>query len=85
MEQIRKNIWIIVAVAVIIAGIFFWLSRGLQPNNSGTTATAPQQDSTKIYQFAAQAKNPIGSKLPETNPFESDKTNPLKNIYQNPF
>ena len=72
----RKNIvFIVVGILVIVAvGLWFWLK------NKQT----PEKTPTPGGQISETLQNPIGGKVPETNPFKNQK-NPFDVIYQNPF
>ena len=66
----------IIAAVIIIAGVGFWY---------WSKSRQTQKETPTLGSFIFEkTQNPIGGKLPETNPFESQK-NPFDAIYQNPF
>lgn len=76
----RKNIvFIVVGILVIVAAGFWYWSKSKQAPTIET-----QKAPTLGGQISEKLQNPIGGKLPETNPFK-DQKNPFDVIYQNPF
>ncbi len=72
MEQIKKNIWVIIVVVVlVVAGIWYVFRRR-------ENKPVPAQEFTPQVEIQ---NNPIEKKVPEINPVE--KANPFK--YQNPL
>ena len=89
MNQESKPLIIIVIAVVIIAAIagILWYSRSVRPgvapqppppsvNNRGTNVS---DLGSQIYN---QAQNPVGGKIPDT---ATPPTNPIKDVYKNPF
>ncbi len=77
MEQIRKNIWLIVAVAIIIAlvaGYLYFFK--LKPEKKGAVGTAE-----KVSAGVPKITTNAADKVPEVNPL--DRANPFK--YTNPL
>lgn len=75
MEQLKKNIWIIIAVVVVVAlaaGYFYFF----KPAKNGAVNTA-QKASQSVPTIATNA----AEKVPEINPL--DRANPFK--YTNPL
>ncbi len=73
----RKSvIFIVVGILVIVAAGFWYWSKNRQ--------TPAQQTPTIGGQIFEKTQNPLGGKLPETNPFKEQK-NPFDVIYNNPF
>lgn len=66
----------ITVVALIAGSLYYLVSTGKIPNPLVKKTSLGEQ----IY---SQAKNPLGGKLPATNPFS--KVNPFKGVYKNPF
>ncbi|MBI2196918.1 hypothetical protein HYU45_04910 [Candidatus Daviesbacteria bacterium] len=72
------KIAIIVALILILGGgAYVFLNSGKIPG-IGKKSQAPSLGE-QIY----NQQNPLGDKLPETNPFA--KVNPFKGVYKNPF
>ena len=84
---------IIVSILVIVAGVGFWYwqkkgAKAIFPQTSIPEAEnlSPAEVKESLGgQIFEQTQNPLKGKLPPTNPFEETETNPLKNVYQNPF
>lgn len=83
MESKQKTIVIAVIVILVIAAVGYWYwSKSKQ-----TSQEAPTLGS-EIFE---KTQNPLGGKLPDTNPFDDqpnpfgDKTNPIEKAYTNPF
>lgn len=73
MEQVKKNIWIIIAVVVIVVlAAFYIVRRGQKKPNTPRNLQVPQVEIQN---------NPVEKKIPEINPVE--KANPFK--YKNPL
>ena len=92
----NKQKLIIMAVVVVFvatAGIGFWFwsqksGQGIFPqlSNPTTKELSPAEVEVSLgSQILEQTQNPLKGKLPPTNPFEETETNPLKEVYQNPF
>ena len=79
-------------------GFLYWqqqqnfLPLPYMPTVSSTPSSWPQpkvDEKTVRYSFGSQildkTQNPLQDKVPQANPFQNTQTNPLKNIYKNPF
>ena len=76
-----------VLLALILAAAGFWYSQSKRAATTGQGKTQPNEEAMSAgfgAQILEKAQNPVKDKLPETNPFQKN-TNPLKNVYQNPF
>lgn len=78
-----RNVIIIVLAALFVAGgIWYWRKNRPVP---------PEQGSSLGVELFEKAQNPIGERLPDTNPFSADtnpfaaSVNPFKAEYKNPF
>ena len=69
---------IVVIIAALAGGYWYW-SRSDQAS-SPSSEEAPTLGS-EIFD---KTQNPLGGKLPDTNPFK-DQKNPFDTIYKNPF
>lgn len=80
----KKKVLILVGVVLLlVTGIGFWLwqnNKQAQPASPTKETLAP----TLGGQISEKLQNPIGGKIPNTNPFK-DQKNPFDVIYQNPF
>ena len=94
MAQKQQTVLIVAGVVLILAGgvgFWFWSQKGGQESFSPSSApTVRDLSSAEIEeslgsQIIEQTNNPLKGKLPPTNPFEKTETNPLKDVYQNPF
>lgn len=74
---------IVVAVVLILLGVWWW-------QKDQKTEIAPGEPigeekpaglGSELYE---SVNNPVEGKVPETNPFKTE-TNPLKDVYKNPF
>lgn len=81
-----------IAILVIAAGVVFWyMSANRRMENplkqqTLTKELSPEEaQDTLGGQILGKTQNPIEGELPATNPFEETETNPLKDIYRNPF
>ncbi|MBI2591843.1 MAG: hypothetical protein HYW34_04185 [Candidatus Brennerbacteria bacterium] len=72
-------IYIIVAVIIAASGFWYWQSKELIPEPSGSLGSS--ESNVLVIE---KNQNPIENQLPATNPFEV-KTNPFENAYKNPF
>lgn len=90
----KKKLIPIIIVLIFLAlgaGFWFWSQKGGQgifPQLSAPTAKelSPAEIKGSLgSQIFEQTQNPLKGKLPPTNPFEKTETNPLKDVYQNPF
>lgn len=76
---------IVLVIAVIIGAVWFWFFK--TESSKIQTQEAPSLGS-EIFE---KTQNPLGGKLPDTNPFDDqpnpfgDKTNPIEKAYTNPF
>lgn len=87
----KSKIFVIAAIVIVIAGAGFWYwSR----KKAATPKTAPalfselspeKAEDTLGSQILGKTQNPLKGELPPTNPFEKNETNPLKDVYVNPF
>ena len=82
------SVSIVIAVIVVGAGFWYWSQRNaiapettLLPFDELSPAEA---EDTLGGQIIGKAQNPFKGEIPELNPFRTE-TNPLKNIYLNPF
>lgn len=91
--MILKTIVISIGIlAVFAAGIFYWQNgRGPQDAShsggapsSGVFSDKPSEATSVGAQVFLRSSNPLKDEIPETNPFRED-SNPLKDIYKNPF
>lgn len=74
------------AVLLVLIGLIFWLwSKKVITVPQKPTVMPIKIQETLGEQVFEKSQNPIKDKLPETNPFENEKVNPLKDIYTNPF
>lgn len=80
----KQNITIVVLVVVVLAaGLWYWLKKESSPDSAAEHGLGAQ-----IFD---RAQNPLGEKLPETNPFAADTNpfdapaNPFQAEYKNPF
>ncbi len=83
-----KLIGVIVIIAVIIIGVYYWyaLRRPAAPTeNTGavTAADLPDLSATDVNISENVAPANTTENVPDLNP--TDATNPFKNAYQNPF
>lgn len=74
----------IVVIAVVIIGVYLWWYYSNNPK-----APSAQDSETLGEQVSGQTQTPTDS-MPDVNPYEADtnpfeKTNPLKDVYKNPF
>lgn len=91
VENKQKTIIIAVTAALIIAtgiGFWYWQSKNVTPQT--TTALFNQLSPAEAKdtlggQILGKTQNPLEGELPPTNPFEKTETNPLKDVYRNPF
>lgn len=90
----KKLIPIIIVVLVLVAGgagFWYWSQKGGQGISPWfSTPTAKELSPAEVERSLGgrifeQTQNPLKGKLPPTNPFEETETNPLKDVYQNPF
>lgn len=93
VENKQKTIILIaIAVLVIVAGVALWYwsaSRRIEAPREPQTLTKElspaEAKDTLGGQILGKTQNPLEGELPATNPFEKTETNPLKDIYRNPF
>ena len=68
---------IVVIIAALAGGYWYW-SRSDQ-------ASSPSEEAPTLgSEIFDKTQNPLGGKLPDTNPFK-DQKNPFDTIYKNPF
>ncbi|MBI2056564.1 MAG: hypothetical protein HYT37_04300 [Candidatus Sungbacteria bacterium] len=95
MENKYKITIIVVVVTLVIiagAGFWYWSQRKAAvsaiPFNPviplSELSTAEAED-TLGGQILGKTQNPLKGELPPVNPFEKIETNPLKDVYVNPF
>ena len=76
---------VLALVVVIGAGFWYWQGRKAAMVERGTTQLNEEAVSVGFgAQVLEKSQNPIKDRIPETNPFEKN-TNPLKDVYKNPF
>ncbi len=88
----KKLIPIVAVVLILLAGgvgFWYWSQRKAAAPKT-TTALSNQlspagAEDTLGGQIIGKTQNPLEGELPPTNPFEKTETNPLKNVYRNPF
>ena len=94
--KVKLIIFIVVAVVIASVGVWIWQNKATSPlPSSGPQAVSPTKESQQASAPAASAglgtklfertQNPLKDKLPQTNPFVGNETNPLKNVIKNPF
>lgn len=85
MDYESKPVLIIgtVVILLVVAGGYWFWSKNKQ---------APLQETPTLgSEIFEKTQNPLGGKLPDTNPFADqpnpfgDKTNPIEKAYTNPF
>ena len=92
---------VIIFILVIVLGAVGFLYWQQQQNflplpyiaiQSSTPLPSPQpkvDEKTVRNSFGSQildkTQNPLQDKVPQANPYQNTQTNPLKNIYKNPF
>ena len=82
--RVRTVVAAIIVVGVLAGvGYWYWTTR------KGPEQVIPTGLGSELFE---KARNPLRGELPETNPFtaetnpfEETKTNPLKDVYKNPF
>lgn len=78
MDQRAKLVAVIIlAAALIAAGIWYWQRRQPAP----PAETPVEAIGGELFE---KAQNPLKDELPQTNPFKAE-TNPFKNTETNPF
>lgn len=75
---------IIITAIVVIGGIGFWYWQNKKTAPPPLPQTKETLAPTLGGTIAEQTQNPVKGKVPETNPFQSQK-NPFDAIYKNPF
>ena len=90
----------ILSVLALGAGFWYWqkksgddtssMSPGITPpvatpSTEELLLTPAEAGDTLGGQILGKTQNPIKGELPPINPFEEAQTNPLKDIYRNPF
>ena len=94
----RHVIVIFILVIVLGAvGFLYWRQQqqsltAQQIESQPTASPSPQpkvDEKTVRNSFGSRildkTQNPLQGKVPQANPFQNTQTNPLKNIYRNPF
>ncbi len=88
---VRPITGLIILVVLAAVGFWYWSQKGGQGIFPRPSAPAARELSPAAVeeslggQIFEQTQNPLKNKLPPTNPFEKTETNPLKDVYQNPF
>lgn len=98
MSSKRKPILLSVlglATFLAVSGFWYWSQRGPATQNEPSTRETTSEffgvfspadaDETLGGQILGKLQNPFKGELPTVNPFEKAETNPLKDIYINPF
>lgn len=92
--QSKQKISIIGAVAILViaSGVVFWyvsssqrIEAPLEPQTLTKESSVDEAKDTLGGQILGKTQNPLEGELPATNPFEKTETNPLKDVYKNPF
>lgn len=72
----------VVVAVIVLAALGFWYF-GVKKSEAPRGEAGPEALGEALFE---KAQNPVKDALPETNPFQTEtKTNPLKDVYQNPF
>jgi hypothetical protein len=81
---VARIIVVTIIVVAVSAGVGYWYWRSRKPEQVTPTGLGAE--------LFEKGRNPLRGELPEvnpfnaeTNPFEETKTNPLKDVYKNPF
>ena len=77
----------VVFVLIVLIGAGFWYRQSRQATTNERDIKQPDEAAVSAgfgAQILEKSQNPIKDRLPETNPFEKN-TNPLKDVYKNPF
>ena len=78
----KKLILVLVGLAVLaVAGYYGWQYWQKQQIKQEPLPTYISEEATQALETA---QNPV-KKVAETNPFKKEETNPLLNVYKNPF
>lgn len=85
-----KLILILAAIIVLIGAVwFFWKGNVVAPvlEKEGTDQSAVSNSETSLGAtlYGEISSNSPAEEIPQTNPFESKETNPVKGVYENPF
>ncbi|MBI4114811.1 MAG: hypothetical protein HY445_03140 [Candidatus Niyogibacteria bacterium] len=86
----KPTFFISIVIVIIIAAIGFWYWQSKKAVPRRTVApfselTPAEARDTLGGQILGKTQNPLEGELPPTNPFEETETNPLKDVYRNPF
>jgi hypothetical protein len=86
MDQ-RKAIFVTVVVLLVAAGgVGIWLwQREVPQLELAKLPSFRESEESLGGQIYERSQNPLSGEIPPTNPFEVKETNPLSNIYKNPF
>ena len=79
-QTIFIAIFLVVVVAIVVTFVVF---QRKNTGNSDSSETANESEGSLGADIANKAQNPLGDKLPETNP--AGAINPIEGAYQNPF
>ena len=90
MENKRKTIIVVAVAALVIAAAGFWYWQSKKAVTVTTRAlfselSPAEAKDTLGGQIIRKIQNPLEGELPLINPFEKTETNPLKDVYRNPF
>lgn len=88
----KKLIPIVVIVLIFLAGGFgfwYWSQRKVAAPKTTkelfSDLSPAEAKDTLGGQILGKMQNPLEGELPPINPFEKTETNPLKDVYKNPF
>ncbi len=96
MDTFLKNkptlLILTILIIVLVGGVVWYLgNKGEGPEVLPPELTLPTQElspteaeETLGGQIIGKSQNPLKGEIPETNPFQAE-TNPLKDVYKNPF
>ena len=87
----NKKLILPIAIGLVLVVFLIWYfvfyKKSAAPTTTGGAPIVPREASTPANsqslgsELYEKSKNPIGDKLPETNPVP----NPLEGVYKNPF
>lgn len=81
---------IVVACAIVAAGVWYWMSRAPEELSEAVSEDGAQVEALAPAEqlggdLLEKAQNPLKDELPQTNPFTGAETNPFIDVYENPF